>query len=89
MLKNFFKIALRNLWKKKAFSIINIAGLAVGVAASVLIFLVIHYELSYDGFQSKRDRIFRVTSTFTKSANGEVAEREGFRTCLAARRHAT
>ncbi len=77
MLKNFFKIALRNLWKKKAFSIINIAGLAVGIAASVLIFLVIHYELSYDGFQSKRDRIFRVVSTFTRSANGEVVEREG------------
>jgi putative ABC transport system permease protein len=77
MLKNFFKIALRNLWKKKVFSIINIAGLAVGVAASVLIFLVMHYELSYDGYQSKRDRIFRVTSTLTKSANGEAVEREG------------
>jgi putative ABC transport system permease protein len=76
MLKNFFKIALRNLWKKKAFSVINIAGLAVGIAASVLIFLVIHYELSYDGFQSKKDRIFRVVSTFTRSANGEVVERE-------------
>ena len=59
MLKNFYKIAFRNLWKKKAFSIINIAGLAVGVAASVLIFLVMHYELSYDDFQSRRDRIFR------------------------------
>src|ERR1700744_6610917 len=77
MLQNFFKIALRNLWKKKAFSIINIAGLAVGIAASVLIFLVVHYELSYDGFQSKRDRVFRVTSTFTRSANGEVVKREG------------
>jgi putative ABC transport system permease protein len=77
MLNNFFKLALRNLWKKKAFSIINIAGLAIGVAASVLIFLVMHYEFSYDGFQSKRDRIFRVTSTFAKSASGEVVEREG------------
>ena len=77
MLKNFFKIALRNLWKNKAFSMINIAGLAVGIAASVLIFLVIFYELSYDGFQTKRDRIFRVTSTFKRSANSEVVQREG------------
>src|ERR1700722_6563495 len=77
MLQNFFKIALRNLWKNKAFSVINVAGLAVGIAASVLIFLVIYYELSYDGFQTKRDGIFRVTSKFTRSPTGEGVEREG------------
>jgi len=77
MFNSFFKIALRNLWRKKAFSIINVVGLAIGVAASLLIFLVMHYEFSYDGFQSKKDRIFRVTSTYAKSASGEVVEREG------------
>ncbi len=56
---------------------INIAGLAVGVAASVLIFLVIHYEMSYDAFQSKGDRLYRVVTTVAKNANGEVVDREG------------
>ena len=73
MLKNYFRIAIRNLWRKKVFSFINIAGLAVGVAASLLIFLVIHYETSYDAFQSKRDRIYRVVTTYVNHANGEVA----------------
>ena len=58
MIKNFFKIALRNLWRNKAFSFINICGLAIGMAATTLIILWIQYEISYDQFHEKKDRIY-------------------------------
>jgi len=48
MLKNYFKVSLRNLWKNKGFSSINIFGLATGIACSLLIFLFITDEVSYD-----------------------------------------
>ncbi len=59
MLKNYFKIAFRNLFKNKAFSIINIAGLAIGLASFILISLYIRQELSYENFNIKADRIYR------------------------------
>src|SRR5664279_5827989 len=58
MLKNFFKIAFRNLWKNKGFSIINITGLAIGMASAMLLLLWIYDEVSYDRFHVNRDRIF-------------------------------
>jgi putative ABC transport system permease protein len=60
MFRNYFKIALRNLWKHKAFSFINIMGLTVGMTACFLIFLYVSFELSYDSFHSKADRIYRI-----------------------------
>ena len=60
MLKNYFKTAIRNLLRQKGNAIINIAGLAVGFAAFLLIFLVIQYEQSFDNFHPKKDRIYRV-----------------------------
>ena len=72
MIKNNFKIAWRNLRSRKAYAAINISGLAVGIASSLIIFLVIHYEMSYDGFQSRKDRICRVVTTYSKPGNGEV-----------------
>lgn len=72
MFRNYLKIALRNLVKNKVYSLINIIGLGVGIATSLLIFVVVHYELNYDTFQSKRDRLHRVVTTFTNKANGEV-----------------
>ncbi|HXB91096.1 MAG TPA: ABC transporter permease, partial [Puia sp.] len=71
MLRNYFRIAFRNLWRKRGFSFLNIAGLAVGIAASLLVFLVIHYESTYDGYHSRGDRIYRVVTTFSKRSNGE------------------
>lgn len=62
MLKNYLKIAWRNLWKNKLFSLINISGLAVGVTCCVLIFLYVSNELSYDKYNERADRIFRFTS---------------------------
>jgi len=58
MIKTFFKIAWRNLLRSKAFSFINICGLAVGMAATTLIFLWIQNEVSYDQFHQKKDRIY-------------------------------
>lgn len=62
MLKNYFKIAFRNLWKHRAFSFINIMGLTVGMTACFLIFLYVRFELSYDHFHEKADRIYRVVA---------------------------
>lgn len=61
MLKNYIKIALRNLRKYKGYSLINILGLAVGIAVCLLIFKYVSHELSYDRYHSKSDRIYRVT----------------------------
>jgi putative ABC transport system permease protein len=73
MFKNTdFKIAFRSLWRKRAFSFLNIAGLAVGIAASLLIFLVIKNELSYDDYHVNKDRIYRVVTTAINRSNGEV-----------------
>jgi len=58
MIKNFFKIAFRNLLRNKGFSAINIIGLAVGMASAILIFLWIQNEISYDQFHAKKDRIY-------------------------------
>lgn len=61
MFKNNLKIALRNLLKNKVFSLLNFAGLAVGMTAFFLIFLYVNFELSYDTFHSKSDRIYRLS----------------------------
>src|SRR3954451_15356687 len=60
MFHNYFKVALRNLWRHKGFSAINIFGLAVGIAVCLLITLYVIDELRYDKFNTKADRIYRV-----------------------------
>lgn len=68
MFKNYLTIAVRNLLRHKAFSFINIMGLAVGMTACFLIFLYVGFELSYDNFHTKAERIYRVvTDTKTPS----------------------
>src|SRR5690349_12151303 len=62
MFRNYFKTAWRNLLKNKIFSVINILGLAVGMAACFLIFLYVSFETSYDNFNKKADRIYRIVS---------------------------
>src|SRR5690349_13581816 len=62
MIKNYLKIAFRNLWRHRVFSFINIMGLAVGMTACFLIFLYVRFELSYDSFHTKADRIYRVVA---------------------------
>lgn len=60
MIRNYIKIALRNLFKHKGFSFINISGLAIGIAAFMLILQYVSFETSYDQFQEKGDRIYRL-----------------------------
>jgi putative ABC transport system permease protein len=60
MVSNFFTIALRNLFKHKIFSFINIFGLAIGIAASLLIVQYARFELSYDRYESNATRIYRL-----------------------------
>ncbi|KYP14491.1 ABC transporter permease [Flavihumibacter sp. CACIAM 22H1] len=71
MLFNYFKIAFRNLGKNKAFSAINILGLAVGMASAILIFLWIAHEISYDRFHAKKDRIYEAWNK--GNFNGKVS----------------
>src|SRR5471030_3178694 len=60
MIKNFFKVAFRNLLWNKSFSIISISGLAIGMASAILIFLWIQNEISYDRFHVNGDRLYQV-----------------------------
>ncbi|SJZ91337.1 ABC transporter permease [Sediminibacterium ginsengisoli] len=67
MLKNYFVTAFRNLARNKSFLLINVAGLTIGIASCLLIFLVIRFELSFDDYHAKKDRIYRVTTVFDRS----------------------
>jgi len=73
MLKNYIKIAWRNLIRDRTYSFINIAGLTIGLSACLLLVLFARYELSFDTFHEKSDRIYRITSV-TQTEN-EVIER--------------
>jgi putative ABC transport system permease protein len=82
MLKNYLTIAIRNLSRFKVYAIINIAGLAIGMACCALILLYVQHELSYDTFHTKGDRVYRVlretrndngSTTFSPSISGPFA----------------
>ncbi len=60
MIKNYLKIAFRNIVRHKAYSLINISGLAIGMAASILILLWVQHELSYDRFHKNADQTYRI-----------------------------
>ena len=60
MIKNYFKTAWRNIIRNKAFSFINVFGLSIGISAALVIFLIVHYEFSFDKFEKDKDRIYRV-----------------------------
>jgi putative ABC transport system permease protein len=66
MFSNYLKSAFRHLKKYRFFTIINITGLAIGLAASILLFLYIRYELSYDKFHKDYENIYRIVSHVKK-----------------------
>jgi putative ABC transport system permease protein len=68
MLKNYFKTAFRSLLRHKGFAILNIVGLAVGMAAFFLIFQYVRFEYSYDDFISKKDRVYRLVTDLKSSS---------------------
>ena len=66
MLKNYIKIAFRTLLRNRSFALINIAGLSVGISCALLLFLVIRFEESFDGFHTKKSRIVRLVTIYDK-----------------------
>jgi putative ABC transport system permease protein len=62
MFKNFFTVALRNFQRNQIFSLINIAGLAIGISASLVIYLIVQHEFNFDKFHKDGDRIYRVVT---------------------------
>ena len=70
MFKNYFKTAFRSLIRNRNYTIINIAGLAVGIAVCMMIFIIIQFQTSFDNFHSKKDRIYRV---LTESHHADAA----------------
>src|SRR3569833_4121394 len=69
MFRNYFKVAFRNLWKNKGFTAINIIGLSVGLATCLLILLYVMDELSFDKYNDKANRIYRVDSDIMFGGN--------------------
>ena len=61
MITNYLKTAVRNLFKHKGYTLINILGLAIGMAACLLILLYIRHELSYDGYHQNSDLMYRIS----------------------------
>lgn len=70
MIKNYFKIAWRNIWKNKLFSAINVISLAIGLSASFVIGLMVYYDFTFDKFHKDGDLIYRITTVYN-SAEGE------------------
>lgn len=62
MLRNYFKIGLRNLWRFKVYSLINVFGLALGLTVTVLIMLFVIDEVSFDQFHEKKDRLYKIVT---------------------------
>jgi putative ABC transport system permease protein len=76
MIRNYLKITFRNLWKNKVFTFINIAGLAIGLTAAMLILLYTKDEVSYDKFHANNPNIYRVTNAWIKP-DGSVNSKDG------------
>ncbi len=64
MLKNYLKTAFRSLTRNRNYTIINVAGLAVGIAVCMMIFIIIQYQTSFDTFHSKKGRVYRVLTQY-------------------------
>lgn len=70
MLKNYLKTALRNLWRKKGSTLINVTGLSLGIAGSLILFLIISRHSTFDNYHTKGDRIYRVVHS-SKGNDGD------------------
>ena len=77
MIKNYFKTALRNFRRHKLFTFINVIGLSIGISAALVIYLIVHFDLTFDKFEQDSGRIYRISSSFVfqgdKSYNPGVA----------------
>ncbi len=75
MLRNYIKIAIRNLLRYKGYTAINILGLAIGMACVILIMLYVQREVSFDGFHDKKEEIYRLNIRVTNPQTGDIRER--------------
>src|SRR6478735_2198788 len=75
MLTNYFKTSFRSIWRNKLFSAINVLGLAIGISAALVIYLIVDYDLGFEKFQKNPERIYRVVSEFEFS--GEAFKNSG------------
>ena len=73
MFKNYFKTAFRSLMRNRNYAIINIAGLAVGIAVCMMIFMIIQFQTSFDAFHAKKDRIYRVLTESHHADAGTIS----------------
>jgi len=72
MLKNYFKIAWRNILRNKTTSVVNILGLSLGICACIVIYLISSFEFSFDNFHPGKNRIYRVMGDVTESTGNRL-----------------
>jgi putative ABC transport system permease protein len=72
MIKNLFKIAWRNIYRQRSYTIINIVGLASGIAVCLVIFVLIRFHSSFDNFHSKKDRIYRLLTEYHHADSKDI-----------------
>jgi putative ABC transport system permease protein len=76
MIKNYFKIAFRSFRRHKLFTLINVIGLSIGISSAVVIYLIVHFDFTFDKYHKNTDHVYRVVSQFTfqgdKSYNSGV-----------------
>ncbi|GGH05155.1 ABC transporter permease [Mucilaginibacter phyllosphaerae] len=65
MIKNYFKIAFRGFRKHKLFTLINIIGLSIGISAALVIYLIVHFDFTFNKFNGDSKQIYRVVSNYT------------------------
>lgn len=73
MVRNYLNTAFRSLTRKSKYCIINIAGLAIGIAVSMMIFMIIQFQTSFDSFHSKKNRIYRVLTESHHANEGTIS----------------
>ncbi len=73
MFENYFKTAFRSLIRNRNYTIINIAGLTVGIAVCMMIFIIIQFQTSFDNFHAKKDRVYRVLTEYHHADAATIA----------------
>ncbi len=77
MIKNHFKTAFRSLIRNRNYTIINVGGLAVGIAVCMIIFIVIQFQTSFDNFHAKKNRIYRVLTEYHPTDAADISYGKG------------